>query len=324
MKKIFASLLILVFTFCLFAQGISETSTSDTTKPISTDTVDLSKLKISSPSGAPALALATLAAQNPEQYTFVAAETIAAEFANKNSDFIIAPVNAGARLFTLGKSNYKLAVVVSWGNLFIASQRPNFSLSDINDSEIILFGENTINASVVLYCLTQNGIRPSQISYLASAANTQQLLLTDPNAIVVTAEPALTAARSKNSSITAYSVNELYSQANATQTSTTQVGFTQAGLFVRPDLDSMVVDAYLAQVQDSCTKCTTDLDAVAQAAVELEILPNVNIAKSAIPNCAVRYVSALEAKEQIESTAKIDLTQFGGSLPTDDFYYGAN
>jgi hypothetical protein len=44
---------------------------------------------------------------------------------------------------------------------------------------------------------------------------------------------------------------------------------------------------------------------------------------NAIPNCAVRYMSAQEAKEQVEATANIDLKQFGGSVPADDFYYGA-
>ena len=44
---------------------------------------------------------------------------------------------------------------------------------------------------------------------------------------------------------------------------------------------------------------------------------------SAIPNCAIRYLSASQAKEQVEITANIDLSQFGGSVPADDFYYAA-
>ena len=43
-------------------------------------------MKVASPSGAPGLALATLAVQNPENYNFVAAETIAAEFAQVAED----------------------------------------------------------------------------------------------------------------------------------------------------------------------------------------------------------------------------------------------
>ena len=181
----------------------------------------------SAPSGAPALALATIAVENPENFTFVAAETISAEFANQNSDFIVAPVNAGAKLYKMGKSTYKLAAVVSWGNLFIASQKADFTLDDLNGAKVVLFGENTINAAVVNYALQQNGIVPASIEYLASAANTQSLLLTDAEAIVVTAEPALTAAKMKNAAITAYAVNDLY------KTATGFDGYTQAALFVK-------------------------------------------------------------------------------------------
>ncbi len=277
-------------------------------------------IKASAPSGAPALALAALAVQNPDDYTFVAAETISAEFANATADFIVAPVNAGAKLYKMGKSTYKLAAVVSWGNLYIASQKENFTLEDLNGAVVTLFGENTINAAVVNYALQQNGITPASVEYLASAANTQTLLLTDAEAIVVTAEPALTAAKMKNDKVTAYAVNDLYKAATGYE------GYTQAALFVKAETAEKypeVVAAYLKQVEEACNLWMTDLNAVAEAAVALTILPNVKVATNAIPGCAVRYVSALEAREQIEFTANIDLTQFGGAVPADDFYYVA-
>ena len=274
----------------------------------------------SAPNGAPALALAMLAVENPDRFTFVAAETISAEFANQNSDFIIAPLNAGAKLYKAGKSTYKLAGVVSWGNLYIASQKADFQLNDLNGAKVTLFGENTINASVVKYTLEQNGIVPAEIQYLGSAANTQSLLLTDPNAIVVTAEPALTAAQMKNPAITAYAVNDLYKAATGYD------GYTQAALFVKAETAQQhpeAVKAFIAAVAASCDQATTDVDAVASAAVTLEILPNEKVAVKAIPGCAVRFMGAAEAREQIEFTANIDLSQFGGALPADDFYYVA-
>ena len=74
-------------------------------------------MKVSSPNGAPGIALATLAVEAPDNYTYVAAEAITAEFAAANADFIIAPINAGAKLYKAGKSSYRLAAVVTWGNL---------------------------------------------------------------------------------------------------------------------------------------------------------------------------------------------------------------
>ena len=307
MKKVFSMLLALL----LLVNGCAAVFAEEAAVP---------DFRVASPAGAPGLALATLAAANPDRYVFLAAETITAEFSAGTADFIIAPLNAGAKLYKAGKSTYKLGAVVSWGNLFIASQRPDFKLEDINGADITLFAENTINSSVVLFVLAANGIEPASVSYLGGAANTQQLLLSDENAIVVTAEPALTAARIKNENVTGYSVNELYKAATGYD------GFTQAGLFVRAETietRSEEVDAFLKMVAESCGKCETDLEAVAEAAVALELLPNKKVAVSAIPGCAIRFVPAWDAKEQVEITANIDLAQFGGAVPADDFYYGA-
>ena len=277
-------------------------------------------MTVSSPNGAPGVALATLAVQTPENYTYVAADTISAEFMKAEADFVIAPVNAGAKLFKLGKSTYQLAGVVSWGNLCFASQREGFTLADMNGQKVTLFAENTINSAVALYALAQNGIVPSEIEYLAGAANTQALLISDPEAIVMTAEPALTAAKIKNPAVTAYAVNDLYKAATGYE------GYTQAALFVKAatiENQPEAVKAFIEAVAASCEKATTDVAAVADAAVALAILPNVKVATQAIPGCAVRFVKAIDAREQIEFTANIDLSQFGGALPADDFYYAA-
>ena len=275
---------------------------------------------LTAPSGAPAIAVATLAKEDPDHFSFVAADTIAAAFASADSDFIIAPINAGAKVYKAGKSTYKLASVVTWGNLVFASQKENFTLADMNGATITLFGENTINASVALYIMEQEGIVPAAVEYLAGAANTQQLLMTDAEAIVMTAEPAVTAVKLKNDAITSYTLTEELKKISGYD------GFAQAGLFVRAETLEAYPDevkAYLEKIRAAADETATDIEKVAQAAVELEILPNEKVAVLAIPGCSIRYVAATEAKEMIEYTANIDLTQFGGAVPADDFYYDA-
>lgn len=275
------------------------------------------QLTLTAPNGAPAVSVATLAEEKPELFSFIAADTIAAEFAKNESDFIIAPVNAGAKLFKAGRSTYRLAAVITWGNLVFASQRADFKPEDINGQTVTLFGENTINASVALYALEQKGIVPAQAEYLAGAAETQQLLLQDPDAIVLTAEPAVTAAKIKNEAVISYPVNDLLGNGS---------GFTQAGVFVRAETietNAEAVNECLALIAQSAAKCTEDLDAVAKAAVALEILPNEKVAMAAIPNCSIRYIGASEVKEAIGFTVNIDPAQFGGAEPEDGFYYEA-
>lgn len=275
-------------------------------------------MKLTAPAGAPALAVATLAAENPENYTFVAADTIGAEFAKNETDFIIAPINAGAKLYKAGKSTYRLAAVVTWGNLYIASQKADFTLESLNGAEVTLFGENTINASVVLAVLEAKGIQPAAVSYLSGAAETQAELLSNPEAIVVTADPAVTAAKIKNENVKTISVQELLKEAFGTD------GYAQAGLFVRADTlaaDEAGVKAFLDAVKDAADKAETDVKAMAEAAVKLEILPNAKVAEAAIPGCSIRFTPAAEAREAIEKTAAFDLSQYGGEVPADEFYY---
>ena len=276
-------------------------------------------LTLSAPLGAPSIAVATMAEKDPENFSLIAADTIAAEFARKEADFIIAPVNAGAKLFKAGKSTYRLAAMITWGNLVFASQRDGFTLEDMNGAAVTLFGEETINASVALFVMDQLGIVPAEISYLADASQTQQLLLTDPDAIVMTAEPAVTAAQMKKPEITSYLLTDELKKISGYE------GFAQAGLFVREETISDHGDevaAYLEQIQ-AAAAVDTNLEDIVRAAVALEILPNEKVATAAIPRCGIRYVSAAEAREMVEYTANIDLSQFGGEMPADDFYYDA-
>ena len=281
LKKLFAFLLALTLGLSLAMASAEENWT------------------LTCPNGAPALSVATIAAARPDDFTFIAADTIPAAFASAEADFIIAPVNVGAKLFKAGKSAYRLAAVVTWGNLVIASQRENFSPEDLKENKLTLFGADTINASVALFALKNAGIEP----ILA-------LLETDPEAIVLTAEPMFTAAKAANDRITGIRVNDLLDNN----------GYTQAGLFVRAETLAQspeTVAAALAEIRESCDLCDSDPDRVAEALTTLEM----KFPKAAIPGCAISYVPAGQARRLVEVTVEIDPAQFGGSEPADEFYY---
>ena len=183
---------------------------------------------IVAPSGAPAIAVAGVWAENADTVKTINADTIAEAFGSNQADFIVAPINAGAKLFKAGKSTYRLAAVITWGNLVFASKAEGFTAEMINGSKLVLFGENTINASIALYVLQQKGIVPESVEYLAGAAETQALLLNgDEGTVVMTAEPAVTAAKMKDDSIVSVPLNDLYNEVTGYD------GLKQAGLYVR-------------------------------------------------------------------------------------------
>lgn len=280
---------------------------------------------IVAPNGAPAMAVAGVWAENNDAVKTIEADTIGQEFGAANADFIIAPVNAGAKLFKAGKSTYKLAAVVTWGNLVFATKAEEFTPEMINGKKLALFGEDTINSSIALYVLEKKGIKPSEIVYFAGASNTQAALLNDEAEIVMTAEPAITAAKlnASNNGVTISSIplNDLYKEVTGFD------GFTQAGLFVREKTaaeNPELIKEGLEKIQASVEMCEKDPATVAKNVVAMEILQKEPVALKALPGCSIRWMTAGEAREQIETTAGIDLKQFGGELPADDFYFSAD
>lgn len=273
--------------------------------------------KVVAPDGAPALAVCALG----DRVEKISADTISSAFDKEEADFIIAPVNAGATLFLKGKSTYRLAAMVTWGNLVFASQLPGFTPEDMNGKKLTLFGENTVNAGIALWILQEKGIVPSEVEPLGGAKNTQELLIKDAEAIVMTAEPAASAAQMKNEAVTIWNLSDLYRDI------TGKDGFPQAGLFVRAktlEENPEEVKSWIALIRDSANRVETDLEAVAKDAVEMGIMPNEKLALKAIPSCHIRYVPAAEAREEIEAVAQqLGLNYFGGELPADDFYYDA-
>ena len=292
---------------------------------------DDEKLSLVAPQGAPAVAVADLAANSDNNISFIDAGIIGEQFTANEYDFIIAPINAGAKLYNKGKSDYKIVAVVTWGNLFIATQRSDIqTVADLEGKTVTIFGEATINGTIEKYVLDDYNVT---YNTLGTAQLTQSLLTDDANAIVVTAEPALTAAKTKLSkqgkTVTSFSVKELF------EAKSNGLKYTQAGLFVKGDTlknKKEDVDNFIEKIKESCDKVKTDLDSVCDSIIALENtgLPNQKpIILSAIPNCNIEFKYAIDVKEDIEAIATLDIERindptkdnFGGILPDDDFYY---
>ena len=301
-------------------------SSSEASKP-STTVVDDYKLTVVAPMGAPAIALGNIAVNDKDNYSFIAAKTITEQFAAEEKDIVIAPINGGAAQFKKGASKYKLGAVLTWGNLVIATQRADVeTINDINGKDVTLFGENTINSSFAKHVLNSLNITPNYVKPLAEASDTNALLISDSNAIVLTAEPAVTAAsikllNEKNVTVKKFPLHDLYKDSNGNV-----LDYTQAALFIKESTitnHKTVVDKYLADLEESIKLFGTDLDKSVENVVSLGIngLTQAPVLKKAIPGCNIKYKSAKDAKSAIEATANIDLAKFGGAVPSDEFYY---
>ena len=283
------------------------------------------KITVVAPQGAPAVAVVNEAVNDKDSYSFISAENISEQFTSNEKDIIIAPINAGCKLYKAGKSTYKLGAVVTWCNLYFATQRTDVkTINDLAGKEVTLFGQTTINASLARHVLDQKGIEVTY-AYKASAEMTKDLLASDANAIVMTAEPALTAVtaqlKQSNKTVVSFSISDLYKEVSENKE------FTQAGLFIKADTitnHKEVLDKFLDKISASCQLVSTDLEKTVNNIIAIGNtgLPSkAAVLTQALPKCNIKYVSAKDAKVALEKTISIDSQQFGGANPSDDFYY---
>lgn len=278
------------------------------------------KLTIVSPSGAPAISIADLAYNQKDEYTFElnkSPQILQASFLANQADIILAPINMGATMYNK-TGNYVLGATITWGNLYFASQIENFALETMNDKDLVFFGKDTINQYVVESILEHNNVEAKSITYLESTNLTQGQLIGNKNSIVLVAEPSLSVAKSKVDGISSISVQELYKDM------TNSDSYPQAGCFIRKQTieeHKSVVDSFIKDLKISCNKANKEVSTIASYSAELEFGGTKEVLENAIPNSNIKFVKAIDSKEQIELLFSEALNYCGGKLPDDEFYY---
>ena len=283
--------------------------------------VDDYKLTVASPSGAPCALITPYTVKDGKEnpnFTLrkVPATALTAEFTNEENDFVIAPINAGINLYNKNKSTFKIAGVITWGNLFFASTMEDFSIDKINGKKLYSFNEASITSALVLKVLELYNITPSEIEYKGDAVSTAALISND--SVVVTAEPQLTMAKKQTSGINSLSVTSLY------ENKVSNISFTQAAIFVNPnsiETKKEGIDKFLKSLSELSQSVKNDPSIIADDCVREKIFTDTDSAKQALPGCNCYFKYAKEVKDSIIATANLGLNYYGGSLPGDEFYY---
>ncbi len=338
MKKSF--ILLGLSTFALTLAACSNTSSSTTTNAssttstavesttITTTTVDEYELNISTPNGAPLIAIS--GAVEKEDVTAGTVKiisdtsTLPAVFQAGTEDIIVAPVNVGTKLFKAGKSKYKLASVITWGNTYFTSGKENFQLSDMNNSDVLLFGKGSINEGIATYVLNKKGITiNAKYPDVDAVASIKTALEADSTQMAMIAEPVLTvtsASLAKSSkTLTSYSIADLYKEVS-------NHDYPQAAIFVNPDsydLHKDKFDEFFGEVKTTCDSAndSTKVSEVATKANEVGVPQPAAVLTKAIPGCKLNYVVASSAKADLEFAATEDgLSSFFGGAPDASFY----
>ncbi len=305
MKKVFNLLLALLLVAGCSSQSNKAADSKTTTTAASEAEPELviESYNILVPTGAPALAVVDdLATSEKNSYTITSgADLLVTELtkADTEYDIIIAPLNAGAKLIAAGKSDFKLAGIVTWGNLYLVGT----SDANLESDTIAAFGEASVPGMVLKNIMASKSMT-NEVTWGSAATDAQAALLGGQANVALLAEPAVTAtmAKAKQSgkdvSIIA-DVQSIWEEIYGTY------GFPQAAVFVK----SSVYEANSASVEHYLDEIAADMKADADGASEFRDhvdahldelgLPSTDIAVNSYAHQNIHYGKASDNKQAV-------------------------
>ncbi len=245
-------------------------------------------------------------------------DPLLAAFGSLSHDFIFAPTNLGAKLYT-AKPDYILICAVTFGNYYLITKTESpFDLASLEGREITVFGANQTSDIIVRYLLFENNITAT-ITYVDSVQTAMALFVADNSKIVLTAEPSLSVLESQITDLDVIDLQQQYELIAGDNS------YPQAGIFARASLPKSTIDAFLVELAASIVSVNADPQKAAAVAAGLGYAFPEAVIASAIPRSNLGYKGALEVKSDLETYFQVILDMnanlIGGSLPDAAFYY---
>ena len=274
-------------------------------------------LKVLVPKGAPALALTTSMTEKEEEYSLVdGTDLLTTEFAKENGDYdlVVAPINLGAKLIQDGKTSYRLAGVVTWGNLYLVADK-NLAETDI----VTAFGQGAVPDRVMQRIFQAMGYQ-NNIEYFPSVTDVQAQMLSNQADVALMAEPAASATIAKAKQQERELKIILDFQKEWKNISGTE-GYPQAALFVREasyQKYSKQIDALLQSYVKASEAQNADPEILRSKIETLtpEYLgvPSADMAIKTYPRQNIRFVLAKDATADIKAFLEIFNISFEDSF----------
>ena len=316
MKKLLALILCLAFALSL----------ASCSKPNDPDHSLSSSVKVGYLSGTTGLGMAKLiadvSADENANITFQKYDSpalIMAAIANGTIDFACLPTNAFPKFYNEMEKGIRLAAINTLGVLYLATNGVSVSsLSDLSGKTVYV--PESAPKLVLSYLLDLYEVEDVTISMEYDLDTLPSALASGAADIALLPEPKMTvatnlAAQSGASVSIALDLSALWSAKS-------EHPLVQGALLVSSsfaDANPEAVDEFLALYRSSIEFMSdpANLDLAAQYAVDATILPNINVAKSAIPRCNLAFIAGNDMKIAAEGFFQA----LGIAIPSGNWYY---
>ena len=310
----------------------SETAESEAPAETAKETVRIAALKGPTSLGMLQMMDAAEKGEAPDDYQFTlagAADEILGDIIQGNFDIAAVPINVAAVLYNKTEGKVQLAADNALGVLyFLEAGDTIHSIADLKGKTVYTTGQGATPEYTLNYLLTQNGLVPGEdvtIEYMSEAAEIGAQIAAGNCEIAMAPQPYATAIQVQNEGWhVALSLNDAWKEVNPdsgliTGCIVVQKAFAEA----HPEVMARFMEAYKSSV-DWVNANPAD---AGQLAEHFDIT-KAGVATKAIPFCNIVCISGDEMKAMTSGYLQIlfdaNPASVGGTMPADDFYYGAN
>ncbi len=335
MKKLLS--LILTFTMLLsvmlLASCKKENTNDNNTNNDNTETPpeEIRVITLAGPTGMGMAKLMDDAAEKKTNYNYnftVSSDPtqVSPEVIKGNYDIAAVPVNLASTLYNKTEGQLKVAAVNTLGVLYVLENGNTInSISDLKGKTVYATGQGSTPEYILRYVLEKNNIDPEKdlkIEFLSEHAELAAKLKTGNVAIGMLPEPQVTAATTGESSARiALNLTEEWSKVS-------DYKLIQGCIIVRKEFAEKypkTLEGFLNEYKASVEYVNSNIDDASLLIEKAGIVPKAAVAKKALPNCNICFITGEEMKNCVSQMLNVLYTanaaSVGGKLPGDELYY---
>lgn len=267
-------------------------------------------------------------------YTFdiyASADEVTPLIAQEEVDIAAVPANLASVLYNRTEGGVRVIAINTLGVLYIVEQGDSVqSVADLAGKTIYASGKGSTPEYGLAYILEKNGLtigEDVQVEWASEHSEALAQLMADPNGVAMLPQPFVTTAQMKNDQIRV--ALDLTEEWDAVQSGDDQSSMITGVAVVRSafaDENPAAVDAFLSHYAESVDFVNDNVSEAAQLVGSYDIV-TAEVAEKALPECNIVCITGADMKEQLSGYLAVLADQnaeaVGGTLPGDDFYYGA-
>ena len=247
-------------------------------------------------------------------------------------DIAAVPANLASVLYNKTEKGVRAIAINTLGVLYICELGDTVhSVSDLKGKTIYASGKGSTPEYGLAYVLEKNGLvvgSDVQIEWKSEHAECVQALAASSGpAVAMLPQPFVTTAQAQNDQIRV--ALDLTEEWDAVQTGDERSSMITGAAIVRSefaDANPAAVDAFLAHYAESVDFVNDNVDEAAELVGSYDIVA-AQVAQKAIPECNIVCITGEDMAEQLSGYLDVLAEQnpqaVGGTVPGDDFYYGA-